>query len=101
LSFQTFLGGGSCAESIARSVAHDLEVVDLKRLDSWCEQVWNITEKSKLNSSAKFVSLQDFSPADLEYARGIVREDMSYYGHVIAAYERHGGTSVRGSQIIR
>jgi hypothetical protein len=96
-----FLGGGTCEESIVQTVAHDLEVVDLKRLDSWCEKTWNITEKSKLNSSAKFVSPQDFSAADLEYARGIMREDMSYYGRVIAAYERHGGTSVRGSQIIR
>jgi hypothetical protein len=96
-----FLGGGSCAEAIVQTVAHDLEVIDLKRLDSWCEQTWNITERTRLNSSEKFVSLHDLSTDDLDYARGIVQEDMRYYQGVMAAYERHGGTSVRGSQVVR
>ena len=96
----TFLGGGSCEQSIVRTVAHDLEVIQLKRLEAWSEQTWNITEKTRLNSSAKFVSLQDFSADDVDYAHGIVQEDMRYYQKVMAAYERHGGTSVRGRQII-
>jgi hypothetical protein len=96
----TFLGG-SYERSIAQTVAHDLEVVEMKRLDAWAEQTWDITEKTKRNSSTKFVSMEDFSSDDQDYAHSIVQEDLRYYDGVMAAYERHGGTSVRGSQLVR
>jgi hypothetical protein len=97
----TFLGGGLCETAIMQTVAHDLEVVELKRLDAWAEQTWNVTEKTRLNKSAKFVSMQDFSADDQDYIRSIVQEDMRYYQGVMVAYDRHGGSSVRGSQIVR
>jgi hypothetical protein len=53
------------------------------------------------NRSARFVSMEDFSPDDQDYARSIVQEDLRYYDGVMAAYERHGGASVRGSQLVR
>ncbi|WP_428483711.1 hypothetical protein [Rhodopila sp.] len=96
-----FLGGNSYKRSVLQTVAHDLEVVELQRLDAWSEQKWSVssTPGGRLNSSKKFVSLQDFPPDDQDYARSIVQEDVQYYEDVMAAYERHGGTSVRGHQI--
>jgi hypothetical protein len=95
-----FLGGGSYDQSLVKTVAHDLEVIELKQLNSWSERKWNVTHGAKLNSSEKFVSLQDFSADDLDYTQGIIQEDMRYYRAVMAAYKRHGGTSVRGDQVI-
>jgi hypothetical protein len=73
----------------------------MKRLDASAEQTWDITEKTKRNSSTKFVSMEDFSSDDQDYAHSIVQEDLRYYDGVMAAYARHGGTSVRGSQLVR
>lgn len=95
-----FLGGGSYDEAISQTVAHNLEVVDLKRLDEWSEQTWDVENRSRLNTSTKFVSMEDLSALDLEYARGIMEDDAKYHASVMSAYDRHGGTSVRGRQLI-
>ena len=95
----SYLGGGSCRQALLQTAAHDLEVVELKQLDAWAKHQWNAASGTKLNSSEKFVTLRDLSPDDLEYAQSIVQEDTRYHQDVLAAYERHGGTSIRGSQI--
>lgn len=95
----SYLGGGHYKQALLQTAAHDLEVIELKQLDAWMKQQWNTASSAKLNSSEKFVTLQDFSRDDLDYARSIVQEDTQYYRDVLAAYERHGGTSIRGSQI--
>ena len=95
----SYLGGGSCKQALLQTAAHDLEVIELKRLDAWAKQQWNAASGARLNSSEKFVTLQDFSRDDVDYARSIVQEDAQYYRDVLAAYERHGETSIRGSQI--
>jgi hypothetical protein len=96
----TFLGGGSCERALAQTVAHDLEVVEMKRLDRWAEEKWNVTHRTKRNSSEKFVSLEDFSAMDMEYIHEIIQEDTQYYQLVLSAYERHGTTAVKGSQLL-
>jgi hypothetical protein len=96
----TYLGGGTFAAAEQQTVAHNLEVIELSRLDSWSEQRWDVTHKTRLNSSEKFVTFEDFSADDLDYARGIVQEDMRYFQKVLKAYEVHGGTSIKGAQII-
>ena len=95
-----FIGGSGYEAALTETVAHDLEVVDLRQLDTWSEQRWGVGEKTKLNSSEKFVSLKDFSRDDIEYARSIVQEDMKYYQAVLDATDRHGGASIKGAQII-
>jgi hypothetical protein len=95
-----FIGGGGYEAALTKTVSHDLEVIDLRHLDAWSEQRWGAGEKSRLNSSEKFVSLKDFSRDDIEYARGIVQEDMKYYQKVLGALDRHGGTSIKGVQIM-
>jgi hypothetical protein len=97
----TFLAGSSYEEAIVRTVAHDLEVVELKQLDQWTEQNWNVTERTRLNSSEKYLSVNDLSSDDLAYAREISQDDFKYYETIMAAYERHGGTSVRGSRVVK
>lgn len=95
-----FLGGGSSGRSVAQTVAHDLEVVELNQLDAWAEQKWAIAYRSRRNRSEKFVTMADLSPDDRDYANSIVQEDQKYYDQVMNAYRRHGGTSVRGAQIV-
>lgn len=95
-----FLGGGSYEQSLAQTVAHDLEVIELNHLDSWSENKWNIMNRSRLNTSKKFVSADDFSADDMEYAHSIIQDDLRYYGLVMKAYERHGGTAVKGIQLV-
>jgi hypothetical protein len=97
-----FLGGGSYEGSVMQTLAHDLEVVEMSQLDRWSEQRWNISPtKKKLNGSDKFVSMKDLSADDRVYAESIVREDNRFFQCIMAAYEYHRGTSVRGSQILR
>ncbi len=95
-----FIGGSGFEAAVTKTVAHDLEVIDLRQLDAWTEQRWGVREKTRLNTSEKFVSLKDFSAEDIQYARAIVREDMKYYETVLGALDRHGGTSIRGVQIM-
>ncbi len=97
----SYLGGGSCKQALLQTAAHDLEVIELKQLDAWARQQWNIASGAKLNASEKFIALQDLSRDDLEYAQGIVGEDTQYYRDVLAAHERHGQVSIRGGQIFR
>ena len=97
----SYLGGGSYKQALLQTAAHDLEVIELKQLDAWTKQQWDTGSGTKLNSSEKFVTLQDLSRDDLDYAHSIVQEDTQYHQDVLAAYERHGGTSVRGGQIFR
>ena len=94
-----FLGGGSFGESLAQTVAHDVEVVSLNQLDAWAEQKWAVSNRSRRNSSEKFLAMADLSPDDRDYAASIVLDDRKYYDRVMNAYERYGGTSVRGAQI--
>jgi hypothetical protein len=96
----SYLGGGRYEDAVAQTVAHDLEVVELKHLDTWCEERWGITQRTRRNASAEFISLSDFSYDDLEYARGIVQQDQRYYADVTAALERYGTTSIKGAEII-
>lgn len=96
----TYLGGGNLDVAVRQTVAHDLEVIELKLLDAWSEQHWDVTYKTRLNSSEKFVSFEDFSAEDMDYARSIVRDDLQYYQKVLTGYERYGGTSIRGAQIV-
>lgn len=96
-----YLGGGSYETAVTRTVGHDLEVVELKQLDAWSEQRWGAIQKQRLNVSRKYISRQDLSPDDLAHARSIVEEDQRYYADVVAALERSGGLSIKGSQIVR
>lgn len=94
-----YLGGAGYDESLAKTVAHDLEVIELKHLDSWSEERLGVTRATRLNTSEKFVSINDFSPDDLDYARSIVTEDSRYYQAIASSYERHGKLAVKGAQI--
>lgn len=96
----SYLGGGNLDVAVRQTVAHDLEVIELSQLDAWSEQRWDVTHKTRMNSSEKFVSFEDFSAEDLDYAHSIVSDDMRYYQKVLTAYERYGGTSIRGTQIV-
>jgi hypothetical protein len=95
-----FIGGSGFEAALTKTAAHDLEVIELKQLDAWTEQHWGARRKTRLNSSEKFVSLKDFPKDDIEYCRHIIQEDMKYYQKVLEALDRHGGTSIRGSQIL-
>jgi hypothetical protein len=85
---------------MARTVVHDLEVIELKQLDAWMEQNWGVREPARLNTSEKLVSFSDFSQDDIDYCHSIVQEDLKYYQKVQKALERHGGSSIRGAQIV-
>ena len=96
-----YIGDGGYEAALAKTVAHDLEVIELKMLDAWTEERLGVTRSTRLNTSEKFVSIKEFSSDDLEYANSIVKEDMRYYQAVMAACERYGGKSVTGAQIAR
>ena len=95
-----YIGGSTYEASLTKTVAHDMEVIDLKQLDAWTEERWGVRDKTRLNTSEKFVSMKDFPAEDVTYARSIVEEDMKYYERVLAALDRSGGTSIRGAQIV-
>ena len=95
-----FLGGGRYDTAITRSVAHDLEVVELKQLDAWSERQWGPIKSERLNVSRKFLSLQDLSADDLSHTRSITEEDQRYYADVLAALKRTGGLSIKGNELL-
>jgi hypothetical protein len=95
-----FIGGSNYESALTKTVAHNVEVIDLKQLDAWTEERWGVHDKTRLNTSEKLLSIKDFPAEDIAYARGIVHEDMKYYERVLAATDRYGGTSIRGAQII-
>jgi hypothetical protein len=97
---RAFLGGGDYHESIVATLANELEVIELRGLDAWAAEHWQVTERTRLNSSKKFLCLEDLSADDLDYTRSIVEHDIKYYDKVTAALEKHGGTSIRGEQIL-
>jgi hypothetical protein len=94
-----YIGDGGYEAALTKTVAHDLEVIELKRLDAWTEARLGVTRSTRLNTSDKFISLKEFSPDDLEYAKSIVKEDQRYYQAVITACQRFGTNSVKGAQI--
>jgi hypothetical protein len=95
-----FIGEGDYESAVTKTVAHGLEVVDMDRLDLWSEQQWGASEADKLNVSWKFVSLADFPPGELEYARSIVANDLRYYERVLDAMDRLQRPSIRGDEIL-
>lgn len=95
-----FIGGSGFDEAMTKTVAHDLEVIELKQLDAWAEQHWGARQKTRLNTSEKFVALKDFSLDDIEYCRSSIQEDIKYYEKVLTALDRHGGASIKGAQIV-
>jgi hypothetical protein len=95
-----YIGGGNFDAALTKTAAHDVEVIDLKQLDAWTEERWGVHDKTRMNTSEKFVSMTDFPAEDIAYTRGLVQEDMKYYDRVLAALDREGGNSIRGAQII-
>lgn len=96
----SFLGGGNYEASIVGTLANDLEVIELASLDDWTAEHWQVTERTRLNSSKKFLSLEDLSADDMNYARSIVDHDLKYHSKVTEALNKYGGTSIRGEQIL-
>ncbi len=94
-----YIGDGGYDAALTKTVAHDLEVIELKRLDAWTEARLGVTRSTRMNTSEKFVSLKQFPTDDLEYAKSIVTEDERYYQAVIAACQRYGTNSVKGAQV--
>jgi hypothetical protein len=95
-----FIGGTSYESALTKTVAHDLEVIGLRQLDAWTEQRWGARDRTRLNSSEKFISIKDLSELDITYCHSIAQEDIKYYQKVLGALDRHGGTSIKGAQII-
>jgi hypothetical protein len=96
-----YIGGSNYESALTKTAAHDMEVIDLKQLDAWTEERWGVSDKTRLNTSEKFLSMTDFLAEDIAYARSIVQEDIKYYARVLAGLDRYGSTSIRGAQIIR
>lgn len=96
----TFIGGATCEAALTKTVAHDLEVIELRHLDAWTEARLGVTRATRLNSSERFIGLDDLSPDDADYARGITREDCRYYEKVTAALRRVGRDSVIGGELL-
>jgi hypothetical protein len=96
----TFIGGATCEAALTKTVAHDLEVIELERLDAWTEAKLGVTKATRLNSSEKIISMKDFSADDLDYARSITQEDYRYYEKVLSAVKRLNKNSIVGSEIL-
>lgn len=96
----TYIGGATCEEALTKTVAHDLEVIELKRLDAWTEEKLGVTKATRLNPSERFIGPSDLTPDDVGYARSIAQEDYRYYEMVISALKRLGKNSLTGSEIL-
>lgn len=95
-----YIGNGTCDVAVTKTVAHDLEVIELKGLDAWTRECLGVDRATRLNSSKKFISMDDFSSDDIEYAHSIAVEDYKYYEKATTALKRLGRTSLTGVEIL-
>jgi hypothetical protein len=94
----TYLGKRT-AESALEAVGRtDIEITDVERYCDWLGENWGL-QTTYANKSRRILSTEHLDEADVDYLASISHEDTVLYERILAALERSGANSIRGSDL--
>lgn len=94
-----FLGRDTADSAFDLCAATNIELTTVTRYEAWLQQRWGIAGSARANESRKYLTRADLAAADLEYIRGITREDQIFYARVEQALVTSGKASIFGAAL--
>jgi hypothetical protein len=91
------LARGQAAGAIENAVLTGIEITETQRYSAWKQAKFGLPSERRVNESQPLYTPELAPAADRDFIDEMVSEDLVVYGKIVAALERQGALSIKGT----